>query len=452
MIEPGVSNPTRGCFPKGTLVNAGSLSSVQAGGMTAGCRITPFVLIAMLAVAGCGSSGSQESDGGSPKPLKATALFTGSSSACAIVDDGGVVCWGTDVYGLLATEPNSTVTTTMPTRIAGIGERVTSLSMGTDFACAVTVSGRVWCWSMNCDGSNTVPPFCLTGGDGGQFMQAASSTIGIPAPIKGLSDDATAVSVGAGFVCALLARGTVECWGAGDLGQTGNQFMSNLVPEPVSGLEHATAVSAAIASVCAITTGGGVVCWGDDLGEVGGINSPVIKSAVPVQVSGLTTGVTSLSVGGGEACAVAPDGAVCWGANALTQLPSAPFAASTTPAPVAGLPQGVTAVSVGLIGNDACAVTQGGGVLCWGSGGQGQLGNGSRVDSVTPVPVSGLASGVASVSVGEGFACALTVAGHVECWGAILGAQATTPASEATCGTAAGPVPCSSKPLPVPGL
>jgi alpha-tubulin suppressor-like RCC1 family protein len=424
--------------------------------MTLGHRIPRSAAMGpllLVAVAGCGSSASEDSGGGTSTPLKATALSVGYSSACAVVDDGGVVCWGTNINDLLGKDSDSELpfSTTVPTHVAGIGERVTSISMGTDSACAVTVSGRVWCWGSNCYDGNSIPDLCLTGGDGGQFGEAAPSAIGVPVPITGLSGEATAVSVGTGFACALMARGTVECWGAGDLGQTGNQDMSNLVPEPVSGLEHATAVSAGTVSACAITAGGGVVCWGDnDWGQLG--NNSAANSAVPVQVSGLTTGVTSITVGLVEACAVTASGAaVCWGENNIPQGSAAPTH-TAVPMPIAGLTQGTASVSLAPSGQDACAVTQPGGVVCWGGGAQGQLGNGSAANTVAPVPVNGLTSGVTRVALGQGFACALTRAGRVECWGAVLGAQIKGPGDAKVCRYIQGDMPCSDTALPVSGF
>lgn len=68
-------------------------------------------------------------------------------------------------------------------------------------------------------------------------------------------------------------------------------------------------------------------------------------------------------------------------------------------------------------GYHGCLLTSAGGVRCWGSNEFGQLGDGTRVDHLTPKPVLGLASGVKSVVAGSFHACALLQSGQVQCWG-----------------------------------
>jgi alpha-tubulin suppressor-like RCC1 family protein len=224
------------------------------------------------------------------------------------------------------------------------------------------------------------------------------------AALTSASGGAIAVSAGLGHTCALTSASGVKCWGMNFYGQLGDGTNSDrAAPVDVSGLTSGvTAIAAGGWHACALTAAGGVQCWGNnEAGQLG--NGTLIHRNVPVDVTGLAN-AAAVAIGGMRTCALTAAGGVkCWGDGV------------TAPADVAGLGSGIAAVSVGP--EHACALTTAGGVKCWGANGVGQLGDGTTSDRAAPVDVSGLASGVTAIAAGSANTCALTTAGGVKCWG-----------------------------------
>jgi alpha-tubulin suppressor-like RCC1 family protein len=363
--------------------------------------------------AGMGSGGSGGAGGAGSTLTGATAVSVNSEaasdsyapSACAITAGGGVVCWGSNSHGELGN--NSTTDSLpagqpnlVPVQVAGLTSGVTAVSAGGNSVCAIA-GGGVVCWG---------------------WVDNATTDSLVPMPVAGLTSGVTAVSVGVQSACAVTAAGAVMCWGFNGSGELGNgSTTESLVPVQVSGLiSGATAVSVGEQSACAIVAGT-AMCWGN-YGPYGGLgNNSQAGSLVPVQVSGLTSGVTAVSVGFDSACAIVAGGVMCWGNNLEGELGNDSNSGGLVPVQVTGLTGGVTAVSVGSVYTDdsSCAITASGTVVSWGFGTEGTGGANSEFSSLaTQVP--GLPSGVTAVSEGGGVdqsACAITAGGGVVCWG-----------------------------------
>lgn len=213
--------------------------------------------------------------------------------------------------------------------------------------------------------------------------------------------------------CYVLGTTNVKCWGYNKNGVVGDgTFTDATTAKDVTGLTGVASISSG-QGACAVTTVGGLKCWG-----VSPVNGTATKSSAPADLPGLTSGVLSVSAGAGQACAVLSGGALkCWGRNMNGELGDGTTTESLTPVEVTGLTSGVASVSVG--GGHVCALMKDGGVQCWGQGQLGQVGdnNSSPDDRLVPTQVTGLTSGVEAISAGGEFTCALLSIGAVKCWG-----------------------------------
>ena len=237
------------------------------------------------------------------------------------------------------------------------------------------------------------------------------------------SANVVALSGGGRHTCALTEGRSILCWGLNADGQLGDGTNdSSSLPVDVVGLgERIAEVSAGLTHTCAVTTTGTARCWGENGGRLG--NGSEEASTVPVDVcadatcSSALNNVASIAAGGFHSCAVLNDGTVlCWGNDEDGQLGDGTTVDSLTPVVVSGLAE-VSAVSLGT--SSSCALTNAGAVFCWGSNVEGQIGDDRACGMRCPLPqlVSGLESAVAQVSVGGLHACALTGLGAVLCWG-----------------------------------
>jgi alpha-tubulin suppressor-like RCC1 family protein len=131
-----------------------------------------------------------------------------------------------------------------------------------------------------------------------------------------------ALAAGEFHTCAVLADGTVRCWGENTFGQLGDGTTDNTrpLPVPVSGLSTAAVgLAAGRDHTCAVLADGSGRCWGGNaFGQIG--DGTTTGRVLPMAVNGLTNAV-AIAAGGDHTCARLADGSVrCWGSNISGQL------------------------------------------------------------------------------------------------------------------------------------
>jgi alpha-tubulin suppressor-like RCC1 family protein len=362
-----------------------------------------------------------------------TVVGTPLGTLCALLDSGGVDCWGSNSGGSLG---NGTITApqTCPTGpcattphpvvgVDGAGTLSDVQQLATDDEgtfCARLGSGGVVCWGPEYfgelgDGSSTGPDACPPGTTL-TCSPAPVVVVDASGPLNGVTD--LKADTEQAF-CALRSDGTVECWGFGGDSNTGN----------------------------------GTTNWDNP------IAAPVIAVGTEGQGSPPPlTGVTALSTGGIGFCAIlTTSDAVCWGFNRYGNL--AMGAPGTAPDSCHGEGNGagdcsaepqivLTKAGTALSGVTQmvpdglygwCAVRTSAGVDCWGDNSYAELGNGSAAGPVAclygpcapyAVPVvsttgTGTLKGVRQVVSDEILSdpgnyptmCAVLKSGGADCWG-----------------------------------
>ena len=153
----------------------------------------------------------------------------------------------------------------------------------------------------------------------------------------------------------------VDCWGDNGVGQLGNGTIGGPdcvlfgvgscydSPQAVTGVIDAKAMTSDGygAAFCALLTTDRVDCWGDN--GVGQLGNGTI---------------------GGPDCVLFGVGSCYDSPQAVTRVINAK-----------------SMVNYHIYGGGYCALLTTGGIDCWGYNGDGELGNGTTVSSITPVPV-----------------------------------------------------------------
>jgi len=143
----------------------------------------------------------------------AVAVSLGISHTCAILDNGLLKCWGQDYNGQLGDGGNANdLNAPSPSAIdLGMGRTAVALSAGNYHNCAILDNGDLKCWGSDIFGQ------LGNGGSNTNTNAPSSEAIDL-----GTGRTAVAVSAGYDYTCAILDNSDLKCWGDNQNGQLGN--------------------------------------------------------------------------------------------------------------------------------------------------------------------------------------------------------------------------------------
>ena len=380
------------------------------------------------------------------------AVAAGTYTGYALKNDGTVWGWGSNINGSIG--DGTTTPRSSPVQLAGL-TGVTSLSVLGENGYALKSDGTVSCWGDNRYGQlgdtqnfhatpEPIPGLSnitsIAAGNG--FVLALSNgkvlmsgyelgrTPGVSYGVKTLQNLPAIRSIAAGETAyALATDGSIWAWGQNSSGQLGDgTTTSRTTPKQVSGLDNVLSIAASSFSTgsgYALRTDGTVWAWGANLyGNLG--DGTTFDRAAPVQVLGLDD-VSAIVGGQANAFAVKKDGSLWgWGANGHNDAMMVPGALGDrtatnrlTPVPLSdawGAPQTIGFKDIEAGPHTTLGLTTEGKLYGWGSNWSGEIGDGTREDKLTPVPVAGLPT-IKQMSMGGNHGLAVTGDGQVFAWG-----------------------------------
>lgn len=321
---------------------------------------------------------------------KVYALAAGEKHTCAHVA-GQVYCWGDHKEKQIGEHSDDQ---NAPVAITGFGAQVSSLGSGNFHGCGTHNLSGLYCWGRNDFGQlgngqatwrepdplevqfPTPAPSQLVKVDGGPLYTCALDDIGVlycwgESTFGQVGTGQTADDPPSPIVVQGIDQAVVDFSAGGWFG---------------SGSGSGAGYSSITGFTCAVLADGSVHCWGANIIGQLGIGTDDNYKPLPTQVAGLNSGAVQVSNGADHACALMDDGSVkCWGWNKWGQLGDGTNDHSNVPVDVTGLNGPAVELIAG--GFHTCAALASGELQCWGKNSNGQLGDGTTVDRNVPVTV-----------------------------------------------------------------
>lgn len=380
-------------------------------------------------------------------------VSAGGAHACGITTAGLIKCWGNNVDGQLGDTTTTNRSAPVP---VDAGTTYSVISAGVNNTCAITTAGALKCW-----------------GNGPSNTNGNNSTSDQTSPVTIDSGTSyTQVSVGFKHACGITTSGILKCWG--------NDGVVTNYPTPTvfdSGTSYSkVSVHSDSSSVhtCGLTTAGALKC-STNLGSMNVIDSDSNYTHLSINNSGkLCTLSSSVAMTGMLRCIgtafnltsvlsptlldnytvstlptklnsrfsrILSDGSVATSAGTsgsssakitseytytavtsdsagsymVTSSGALEYYANNSATP-SSPDSGTLYTTISSGYNHTCGITTAGGLRCWGTNTNGQLGNNSTTTSATPIDIDA-GNTYTTVSAGYSYTCAIRTGGALYCWG-----------------------------------
>ena len=345
---------------------------------------------------GLGTSGQLGNNGTASSPTPVAPLLPdraygyqqaagGSFHSLGLRADGTAWAWGYNNRGQLGDGTGTTRRTPVAVAQGALPAtaRLTQVAAGEIHSLALAADGTAYAWGNN--GSGRL-------GDGtttNRTRPVAVAQGALPATAR-----LTQVAAGEGHSLALAADGTAYAWGDNSSGQLGDGTTTDQTT-PVAVAQGALPATARLTQVAAgqyhslaLAADGTAYSWGDNgSGQLGDGTTTNHTSPVAVAQGVLPTTARLVQVAAGDrhSLALAADGTLyAWGENADGQLGDGTYTDRSAPVAVT-MPAGVRFVQVSAGNAYSLALAADGTLYGWGRNGNGQLGDGTTSQRLTPV-------------------------------------------------------------------
>lgn len=365
------------------------------------------------------------SDAGSvPLGEKAVQISLGYEHSCALLESGGLKCWGFNDSAQLGYNHTSNVGDYRPIdNLGSINFELPSVqvSLGYKHSCALFPNHKIKCWGLNFNGQLGL----------GKNDWTVKNTSALP--YVDVGGDVKSVHVVDNRTCVTLMSNQLKCWGdnrSSLLGQAQVIYLGDdesiTAEAPIVPGAPVIHLTAGHHSTCAVDSSGKARCWGENKNQkLSPSTDKYIGDKEPVttlEPINTNFNISKLSDGGYEhICALTTTQNVrCWGYNTYGALGAGTtyYVAISDAQDLLG--PGEKAIQVETSDNYSCALLVGGKVRCWGDNTYGKLGLGHKQNinyaSSSSTNVS-IGETVIQISTGWGHVCALTSTGKVKCWG-----------------------------------